>query len=82
MTRISKSAEAAAWTKAEMVDGIVAALDRTFPTGDTPGGLAALSSFFHALDEPTLRAIAYQHGVFEEPPRDEVEVRETREPAE
>lgn len=82
MTRISKSAEAAAWTKAQMVEGIVAALDRTFPTGDIPGGLSALSSFFHALDEPTLRAIAYQHGVFEEPAREDVEVREGREPEE
>jgi hypothetical protein len=65
MTRVPKTTEAEFAGKEEMVQAIVAVLDRTFSTG-RPEALEGVAEFFRVLDEPTLRAIAYKHGVFEE----------------
>ena len=66
MTRIPKTTEAEFAGKEEMVQAIVAVLDRTFAAGERPQALENVAEFFRVLDEPTLRAIAYRHGVFEE----------------
>jgi hypothetical protein len=66
MTRVPKAAEAEFAGKEEMVQGIIAVLDRTFASSGRAEGLASVADFFRVLDEPTLRAIAYTHGVFEE----------------
>ncbi len=66
MTRVPKPTEAEFAGKEEMVQGIVAVLDRTFSSSRGADGLAGVAEFFRMLDEPTLRAIAYTHGVFEE----------------
>lgn len=66
MTRIPKTHEAEAQGKEEVVQGIVAVLDRTFAASARPQALHRLAEMFRGLDEPTLRAIAYQQGLFEE----------------
>ena len=66
MTRIPKTTEAEFAGKEEMVQAIVAVLDRKFAAGERPQALEGAAEFFRVLDEPTLRAIAYRHGVFEE----------------
>jgi len=66
MTRVPKPTEAEFTGKEEMVQAIVAVLDRTFSSSGRAEGLASVAEFFRVLDEPTLRAIAYRHGVFEE----------------
>jgi hypothetical protein len=65
MTRVPKTTEAEFAGKEEMVQAIVAVLDRTFASSGRAEGLASVAEFFRVLDEPTLRAIAYTHGVFE-----------------
>lgn len=57
---------AASETKEDLVQSILAVLQRTYTTTGPTGPTADLAEFFRALDEPTLRAVAYQHGVFEE----------------
>jgi hypothetical protein len=65
MTRVPKTTEAGFAGKEEMIQAIVAVLDRTFASTGHAEGLAGVAEFFRVLDEPTLRAIAYTHGVFE-----------------
>lgn len=62
MTHALREQLVAAATREELVEGIVAVLERTYRQ---VGPTAGLLEFFRALDELTLRAIAYQHGVFE-----------------
>jgi hypothetical protein len=66
MTRIPKSAEAEFDGKDELVQSIVGVLDRTFAASARPEAMARLAEMFRGLDERTLRAIAYQQGLFEE----------------
>ena len=78
MSRPSKKAQADAAAKEELVRDLLAVLDRSFTTSGPTGPTRDIAEFFRALDGPTLRAIAYQHGVFEradelEPERDERE---------
>ena len=74
--RIPRSTEAAILTKEEMIRAILDVLDRTWTQAESPGVLQALEEFFRRLDEPTLRAIGYQQGIFE--PELEPEEREDR----
>ena len=74
MTRIPKPEEVEWQGKEELVQGIVAVLDRTFAAGGGPRVLSRVAEMFRGLDERTLRAIAYQQGLFEgdlEPTDDE-----------
>jgi hypothetical protein len=64
-SRVSKSTEAAILTKEEMIRAILDVLDRTWTPAESPGALQTMEEFFRRLDEPTLRAIGYQHGIFE-----------------
>lgn len=66
MTRIPKTEEVQVQGKEEVVQGIVASLDRTFAASARPRALTRLAEMFRGLDEATLRAIAYQQGLFEE----------------
>jgi hypothetical protein len=63
--RVSKSTEAAIGNKEAMIRAILDVLDRTWTQAESPGSLQRMEEFFRKLDEPTLRAIGYQHGVFE-----------------
>ena len=63
--RVPKSTEAAIGNKEAMIRAILDVLDRTWTQAETPGSLQRMEEFFRKLDEPTLRAIGYQHGVFE-----------------
>ena len=74
MTRTPKPTLEALAGRDDLVSGILEVLDRTYAAGQ-PGAYQELAEFFRALDEPTLRAIAYRHGVFEEPPLEEREER-------
>lgn len=74
MTRIAKPIPGASAGQDEIIAGILEVLDRTYAAGQ-PGAYQELAEFFRSLDEPTLRAIAYRHGVFEEEPRMEREDR-------
>jgi hypothetical protein len=65
MTRPSKKRTAAAESKEQLVAGIIGVLERTYAIGGQPGTVGRLAEFFRALDEPTLKEIAYRHGVFE-----------------
>lgn len=65
MKHPSKEAQAAAAANEELVQDILAVLQRSFTTSGPTGPTRDLAEFFRALDGPTLRAIAYQHGVFE-----------------
>ena len=70
----------AAATKEELIQGILAVLERTYSTIGPTGPTMTLAEFFRALDDATLRAVAYQHGVFEgaaeaEPERENREVK-------
>ena len=60
MTRLPKPTEAEFAGKEEMVQAIVAVLDRTFASTGRAEGLASVAEFFRVLDEPTLRAIGEQ----------------------
>ena len=64
-TRRPRSTEAALEQKEELILAVLGVLDRTWTDAERPGALRQISEFFRKLDEPTLRAIAYQHGVFE-----------------
>ena len=64
----AKKDQAAFATREEMIQGIVTVLERTYTTAGRAGSRGDLSKFFRALDESTLREIAYKHGVFEGPP--------------
>ena len=66
MTRIPKSEEIEVQRKEELVQGIVGSLDRTFAASARPQALSRLAEVFRGLEETTLRAIAYQQGLFEE----------------
>jgi hypothetical protein len=66
MTRIPKTEEVQVQGKEELVQGIVASLDRTFAASARSRALFRLAEMFRGLDEGTLRAIAYQQGLFEE----------------
>ena len=61
----SKKDLAAMATREEMIEGIVAVLERTYTTTGPTGPSGSLAKFFRALDESTLREIAYRHGVFD-----------------
>ena len=74
MTRIPRSKLEADAGREELVTAILEVLDRTYAAGQ-PGAYRELAEFFRALDDPTLRAIAYRHGVFEEEPAEEREER-------
>lgn len=63
--RPTRGEQITAATPEELVQGIVAVIERTFTTAGPTGPTADLAEFFRALDEPTLRAIAYRHGVFD-----------------
>lgn len=65
MKHPSKKAQAAAATNEELVQDILAVMERSFTTSGPTGPTHDLAEFFRTLDGPTLRAIAYQHGVFE-----------------
>ncbi len=65
MTRVSKQAEALEVTREAMVQGILEVLERTYGGTREPDVVQGLEQFFEALDDATLRAIAYQHGLFE-----------------
>ena len=66
MTRIQKTAEVESQRKEELVQEIVSALDRTFAASERPRALLRVAEMFRGLDETTLRAVAYQQGLFEE----------------
>ena len=67
MSRIhQKTAEAESQRKEELVQEIVSALDRTFAASERPRALSRVAEMFRGLDETTLRAVAYQQGLFEE----------------
>lgn len=66
MTRIPKSEEVEFQGKEELVQAVVGSLDRTFAASARPQALHNLAELFRGLDETTLRAIAYQQGLFEE----------------
>lgn len=66
MTRIPKTEEAEWQGKEEIVQGIVSVFDRTFAASGRPRALTRLAEMFRGLDERTLRAIAYQQGLFED----------------
>lgn len=74
MTRIPKPLLEAQAGREEIIAGILEVLDRTYAAGQ-PGAYQELAEFFRALDDPTLRAVAYRHGVFEEEVRAELEER-------
>ncbi len=74
MTRIPKPVLEAQSGRDDLVSGILEVLDRTYAAGQ-PGAYQELAEFFRALDDPTLRAIAYQNGLFEEELRAEREER-------
>jgi hypothetical protein len=74
MTRIPKPTMEALAGREDLVTGILEVLDRTYAAGQ-PGAYQELAEFFRALDDPTLRAIAYQNGLFEEELRAEREER-------
>jgi hypothetical protein len=80
MTRVPKAEEAEWQGKEEMVQAIVGVLDRTFAAGGRPQALTRVAEMFRGLDERTLRAIAYQQGLFEDDlePADEDRDRDTR----
>ena len=63
--RVPKSTETAIGNKEAMIRAILDVLDRTWTQAETPGSLQRMEEFFRKLDEPTLRAIGYQHGIFE-----------------
>ena len=65
MTRVSKQVEALEVTREAMVQGILEVLERTYVDTREPEVVKNLEQFFEALDDETLRAIAYQHGLFE-----------------
>jgi len=48
-----------------LVQAILGVLERSFTTVGTTGPTVKLAEFFRALDEATLHAIAYRHGVYE-----------------
>jgi hypothetical protein len=66
MTRIPKAEEVEVQRKEELVQAIVASLDRTFAASARPRALSRLAEMFRGLEERTLRAVAYQQGLFEE----------------
>lgn len=80
MTRIPKTEEAEWQGKEEIVQAIVSVLDRTFAASGRPQALTRVAEMFRGLDEPTLRAIAYQQGLFEDDlePTDEDRDRDAR----
>ncbi len=51
--------------KDELVQGLVERLERTFATLDQDEALARVARYLRALDEPTLRVMAYREGLFE-----------------
>jgi len=65
MTRVSKQVEALEVTREAMVQGILEVLERTYVDTREPAVVQNLEQLFEALDDATLRAIAYQHGLFE-----------------
>ncbi len=65
MTRIAKPILEGQAGREDLVTGILEVLDRTYAAGQ-PGAYQELAEFFRSLDDRTLRAIAYQHGLFEE----------------
>ncbi len=71
MSRPSKKTQAAVHTKEELVQDLLAVLDRSFTTIGPTGPTRDMAEFLRALDGRTLRNIAYQHGVFER--ADEIE---------
>jgi hypothetical protein len=74
MTRIPKPILEAQAGREDLVTGILEVLDRTYAAGQ-PGAYQELAEFFRELDDPTLRAIAYQNGLFEQELRAEREER-------
>jgi hypothetical protein len=74
MTRIARPILEGQAGREDLVTGILEVLDRTYAAGQ-PGAYQELAEFFRSLDDPTLRAIAYQHGLFEEELRAEREER-------
>lgn len=64
-TRRPRSTDVAIGSKEEMIRAILDVLDRTWTQAESPGMLQRMEEFFRRLDEPTLRAIGYQYGVFE-----------------
>jgi hypothetical protein len=49
----------------DLVQAILGVLERSFTTLGPTGPTVRLAEFFRALDDVTLRAIAYRHGVYE-----------------
>lgn len=52
-------------TKEELIQGILNVVERTYTTAGPTGPSGSLAEFFRALDDRTLREVAYQHGIFE-----------------
>jgi len=75
MARRPRSAHLAAEASDELIQGILAVLQRSYTSSGPTGPTYALAEFFRALEESTLRDIAYQLGVFEGDQEPEVEVR-------
>jgi hypothetical protein len=65
MTRVSKQDEALEVTREAMVEGILEVLERTYVGTREPEAVESLEQFFETLDDTILRAITYQHGLFE-----------------
>jgi hypothetical protein len=65
MAKVSKQTQASLAGKEELVQAILNVIDRS---AERELVAEHLPEFFRGLDEPTLRAIAYQHGAFEEDP--------------
>ena len=66
MTHRPKRSEVKAAAKEELVQGILEKIDRSYAPADPTGATSRLAEFFRALDDSTLREIAYRHGLFEE----------------
>lgn len=66
MPHSSTPRDQVAEAKEELVQGILEEIERSYTSAGPTGPTSDLAEFFRALDETTLRSIAYRHGVFEE----------------
>jgi hypothetical protein len=78
MAHRQRSARLAAEARDELIRTILAVVQRSYTTSGPSGPTYALAEFFRALDESTLRDIAYQLGVFEGDQEPEIEDRPPR----
>ncbi|MGE0352939.1 MAG: hypothetical protein AB7I33_14670 [Gemmatimonadales bacterium] len=77
-----KDLEAQAGRKEELVQALVEAVDRTYAAGSSKDALSWTTNLFRLLDEPSLRALAYRQGLFEEEVAEDEGLLRGREPEE